>query len=52
MGAAVPHWTTDLGRWIGFAVLIVFAAVIVVVWGPRYLNRSGRSRYEPAPDES
>jgi hypothetical protein len=52
MGAAVPHWTTALGRWIGFAVLVVFAAVIVVVWGPQHLNRSGRGRYEPTPDEA
>jgi hypothetical protein len=52
MGAAIPHWTTDLGRWIGFAVLIVFAAVIVVVWGPQDLNRSGKGRYEFAPDEA
>ena len=52
MGAAIPHWTTDLGRWIGFAVLILFAAVIVVVWGPQDLNRSGRGRHESAPDEA
>jgi membrane protease YdiL (CAAX protease family) len=52
MGAAIPYWTTALGRWIGFAVLFVFAAVIVVVWGPQHLNRSGRGRYQRATDES
>ena len=40
MGASVPHWTTDRGRWIGFAVLLVFAAAIVLYWGPRRLSRS------------
>jgi hypothetical protein len=47
MGAAIPHWTTDLGRWIGFAVLVVFAAVIVLIWGPQHLNRSLAGRTEP-----
>ena len=52
VGAAVPHWTTDQGRWIGFGVLVVFAAVIVVIWGPQHLNRSPAGRYEPPPDGS
>ena len=47
MGAAVPHWATDLGRWVGFAVLLVFAAIITAYWGPRHLSRSS-SEYEAA----
>ncbi|WP_062466816.1 CPBP family intramembrane glutamic endopeptidase [Demequina maris] len=39
VGAAVPYWTTAEGRWTGFAVQVAFAAVIVVVWGPRRLTR-------------
>ena len=50
MGAAVPHWTTDQGRWIGFGVLVVFAVVVVSIWGPQHLNRSLADRY--SPDES
>jgi hypothetical protein len=46
MGAAVPHWTTDLGRRIGFAVLVVFAAGIILIWGPQHLSRSPAGRYE------
>ena len=52
VGAAVPHWTTDQGRWIGFAVLVVFAAAVVLVWGPRHLSRSAEDRYEAAVDAS
>jgi hypothetical protein len=40
VGAAVPYWTTDLGRWINFGVLVIFAIVIVAIWGPEHLNRS------------
>jgi membrane protease YdiL (CAAX protease family) len=40
VGAAVPYWTTDLGRWINFAVLLVFAVAVVLIWGPRNLSRS------------
>jgi hypothetical protein len=38
--AAVPTWATEGGRWIGFAVQIVFAAAILLIWGPRHLSRS------------
>ncbi|WP_062531248.1 CPBP family intramembrane glutamic endopeptidase [Demequina rhizosphaerae] len=48
VGAAVPYWTTAEGRWTGFAVQLAFAAVIVVVWGPRRLTR----RAEPAGVEA
>ena len=39
MGAAVVYWTTDQGRWISFAVLVVIALVILAIWGPRNLSR-------------
>ena len=52
MGAAVPHWTTDQGRWIGFAVLVVFAMIVTLFWGPQHLSRSEAGRYKPRPDES
>jgi membrane protease YdiL (CAAX protease family) len=51
VGAAVPYWATDLGRWIGLAVLVVFAVVILLIWGPKHLSRSAAGRYRPAPDE-
>lgn len=31
-GAAVPTWTTTLGRWVGFVLLLLVAAVIVRGW--------------------
>jgi membrane protease YdiL (CAAX protease family) len=51
VGAAIPYWTTDLGRWIGLAVLAAATGVIVLMWGPKHLNRSATDRYEPAPDK-
>jgi membrane protease YdiL (CAAX protease family) len=51
-GAAVPYWTTRQGRWIGFAVLAVFAIGILIVWGPRHLSRSPEERYEATVDAS
>ncbi len=51
MGAAIPYWTTDLGRWIGLAVLVAPTAVILLIWGPQYLSRSAVGQYQPAPDE-
>jgi membrane protease YdiL (CAAX protease family) len=39
-GAEIPYWITNQGRWINFAVLLVFAMVIVLYWGPEYLNRA------------
>jgi hypothetical protein len=52
MGAAVPHWTTNQGRWVGFAVLVVFAFGIILIRGPQHLSRSATGRYRPALDES
>jgi membrane protease YdiL (CAAX protease family) len=51
MGAAVPYWTTDMGRWIGFAVLVVFAVVILLIWGPQNLSRAPLGSHDPAPVE-
>ena len=51
VGAAVPYWTTTLGRWIGFGVLVVFAIGILLIWGPRHLSRLSAGRYEAAPDQ-
>ena len=51
VGAAVPYWTTDLGRWIGLAVLAATTAVIVLIWRPQHLSRSVTGRYRSAPDE-
>ncbi|WP_353809507.1 CPBP family glutamic-type intramembrane protease [Agromyces sp. SYSU T00194] len=48
VGAAVPTWTTDQGRWTGFLVQLAFAVVIVIVWGPRRLRRQGESGGEAA----
>jgi membrane protease YdiL (CAAX protease family) len=52
VGAAVPSWTTDRGRWIGFGVQVVFAIGMLVFWGPRHLSRSPEGRYEPAPAQA
>ena len=47
-GAAVPYWTSPEGRWIGFAVQVTFALVIVLVWGPQHLNKEPANRCKPA----
>lgn len=36
--AAIPFWTTDLGRWLDFGVLVVLAVMIVWHWGWRRLS--------------
>jgi len=38
--AAVPFWTTDLGRWIDFGILVVAAIVVVSVWGRLRLSKA------------
>lgn len=43
VGAVVPYWVTEQGRWTGFAVQVTFAAAIVLIWGPRNLRRSAGS---------
>lgn len=37
--AAVPTWTTELGRWLNFGLLAVMAGIIVWQWGWRQLSR-------------
>ena len=32
-GAAIPTWTTELGRWINFALLIVVVGALIRRWG-------------------
>ena len=39
-GAAVPTWTTTLGRWANFVVLLVVVAVVLWRWGPKRLART------------
>ena len=50
VGAAVPYWTTTLGRWIGFGVLVLFAFGVLLIWGPRHLSRSSSARNEAVRD--
>ena len=40
VGAAIPYWTTNEGRWIGFFVQVVFAIVIIMIWGAQHLSTS------------
>ncbi|GAA1470496.1 type II CAAX endopeptidase family protein [Microbacterium thalassium] len=51
VGAAVPTWTTEQGRWTGFLVQLAFAVVIVLVWGPRRLSRRRETGGEAASAE-
>jgi len=37
--AALPFWTTVLGRWLDFGVLVVMAVIIIWHWGGRRLSR-------------
>lgn len=39
-GAALPYWTTDQGRWVGFFVQLLFAITIILIWGPQRLGPS------------
>jgi hypothetical protein len=38
--AIIPFWTTELGRWINFGLLVFVAVVILSIWGSRYLSKS------------
>jgi len=49
VGAAIPYWTTNQGRWINFGVLVIFAVAIVLIWGPEHLSRSGSRMEETHP---
>ncbi len=44
VGAAVPYWVTDGGRWTGFAVQATFALAIVLWWRPWRGSRSAGQR--------
>ena len=49
-GAALPYWTTDQGRWVGFFVQLLFAITIILVWGPQRLGPSPSN--EPSSREN
>ena len=38
--AAIPFWTTELGRWIDFGILVVAAMVVIAVWGAKRLSKT------------
>jgi hypothetical protein len=40
VGAAIPYWTTNQGRWIGFIIQALFAVVIILIWGAQYLSKT------------
>ena len=35
-----PYFGTEIGRWVNFAILLVTAVIVVLIWGWRTLNRS------------
>ena len=37
--AVVPFWTSELGRWIDFGLLIATTGIVLSVWGTRHLSR-------------
>ena len=37
-GAAIPTWTTELGRWVNFVLLLVIAGAVVWRYGWRQLR--------------
>jgi membrane protease YdiL (CAAX protease family) len=38
--AVVPFWTTDLGRWINFGILLFAAIVVLFLWGGKRLSKT------------
>ncbi len=38
--AVVPFWTTEIGRWINFGLLVVAATVVLSIWGSKRLTKS------------
>lgn len=40
--AVVPFWTTELGRWINFGILMVAATIVLSLWGSKRLSKSKR----------
>jgi CAAX protease family protein len=44
--AAIPFWTTEMGRWLDFGVLIVMAGIVIWHWGWRRLAKDVRQTDE------
>jgi membrane protease YdiL (CAAX protease family) len=38
--AVVPFWTSELGRWINFGILVLSAIVVLSIWGSKRLSKS------------
>ncbi|MGD8402044.1 MAG: CPBP family intramembrane metalloprotease [Anaerolineales bacterium] len=38
--AVVPFWTTELGRWIDFGLLVIAATVVLFIWGRKRLSKT------------
>ena len=38
--AVIPFWTTELGRWINFGILVVAAIIVLSLWGSKRLSKS------------
>ncbi|MCP4164317.1 MAG: CPBP family intramembrane metalloprotease [Chloroflexi bacterium] len=45
-----PYFSTEIGRWIYFSLLLITALIVVLVWGWRTLNR-GRPLPQPSLPE-
>ena len=45
VGATIPYWTTNEGRWIGFFIQLLFAVAIVMIWGAEHLTHSSNGRF-------
>lgn len=43
-GAAIPYWTTEVGRWVGFVILLIATLAIVAVWRPRRIAHTPSNR--------
>jgi membrane protease YdiL (CAAX protease family) len=42
-GGLVPYWVSSEGRWVGFGVQLVFAIIIVLVFGAKNLSKQERT---------
>ena len=40
--AVVPFWTTELGRWINFSLLIIASAIVIIIWSGKRLSKPER----------
>jgi membrane protease YdiL (CAAX protease family) len=43
--AVIPYWTSEIGRWIHLAILLLVVGAIVLIWGPKTLAK------KPAPSQ-